>query len=100
MERKKRYFLKERFLHSSKAFLLLEALLCLSLFSFALILFLKFLSTPKVPPSLSVKSPLNSSEFSISSKIVILKSGELEFEALQKTWRDTNQTFITLEDFK
>lgn len=100
MERRKKFFLKERFLQSRQAFLLLEALLCLSLLSFALILFLKYLSTPKTLPSTAFKSPFNSLQSFSSSQKVLLKSGELEFEATQKIWDDKRERFVILEDFK
>lgn len=87
-------------MQSRQAFLLLEALLCLSLLSFALVLFLKYLSTQKTLPSTSFKSPFNSLQSFCPSQKVLLKSGELEFEATQKIWDEKGERYIILEDFK
>lgn len=100
MEKRKKYFLKERFLQSRRAFLLLEALICLLLFSFALCLFLRFNSIPKTIPPLVTKSPLHHPQYFKTSQILILKSGNLEFEANQKIWDDGEQRFIILEDLR
>lgn len=95
MERVKRYFLKERFLQSSKAFLLLESLLSLLLLSFALVLFLKFLSSPKTLPTLQTHPLIPS-----GSQRIILRSGELEFEAQKRVCKRGEERLIILEDFR
>lgn len=95
MEKIKKYFLKERFLQSSKAFLLLEALICLLLFCFALLLSTHLLSLPKTLKPLQSQTLIPQ-----SSQSVILKSGELMFEAKRSVYeRDGGKIFV-LEDFR
>lgn len=97
MGKRKRFFLRERFLQTNKAFLLLESLLCLLLLSFALMLFLKFLSSSKHHPLLQIYSPIPNPIF---SQTLIFRHGELEFEAQKRVWEEKGEVWIVLEDFR
>ncbi|RDU71782.1 hypothetical protein [Helicobacter brantae] len=87
--------MKERFLQSSKAFLLLEALFCLMLLSFALLLLSAFLSYPKTffPIQPLTFTPQDSKE-------IVLRSGDLVFEGKERVWESEGKKIFVLEDLR
>lgn len=87
-------------MQSRRAFLLLEALFCLLLFSFALCLFLRFNATPKNFSIPLDKTPFDTPQFFKTSQKILLKNANLEFEAVKKIWDDGEQSFVVLEEFK